>query len=228
MGVVRNCLNSHVNHPTFVNECTSFFTSHKNVFEKILIKGKFVQEIAKDVASELDQVLDDGDRGLKLVLDTGIPISKYKQVAELNKVKNTKTGEWEQFSYAGVRFPNFFPSYEKVQEKYNEYKKQVHIEEVKDCGGHAAQWPLVEWLESMLTSPFYSKFLKPKRSKEGLRKFEIIIRGDGLKANGTKSCFLLATLGNFDVLSKCVLFNSVVNFAQVDEKDTDNVRKAFK
>ena len=73
----------------------------------------------------------------------------------------------------------------------------------------ADKWDIEEWLRWVYTHNFFSQFLQdPLHAK-------IVIRGDGLPVGGRKACFLLATVLNFGLLSKCVAFNFVINLAEV-------------
>lgn len=232
MGVFHEVLRQY-GEEAFTDECVSFFEHKHQLLGKVVNSvsdGKIATNIVKEAFKQVEQVLDDPTRGLKLLLEGGIPISRYEALSDLNKFKNPVTGVWEPLVINKAIFPNLFPSKTKVKQLYKEYKKEVNIKPITGIDFNAAHWKLDEWLEFMLTSPLYSPLIKKQGfcRKNGEIEYEVIIRGDGLKACGHKSCFLLATLGNFDILSKCVLFNSIVNFAQVSEKDFDRTRAAFR
>lgn len=234
MGVLKTVLENHVEDAAFVPECAEFFARHTEVLEDIVMKtkgGQIITNVVQAAFEEVGQALNDPDRGVKLVIDTGMPMNKYQQLSELNQFKNPDTGEWEALKVCGATFPNIHPSFGKVKERYKFYKDQFNIEPVQcfdedGTSNHAAHWQLDQWLEYIVTSPFYSGFIPRKTGQEPV--YEVIIREDGLKMLKHKSCFLLATLGNFGIFSKCVLFNSIVNFAQVSEKETAKIRQTFR
>ncbi len=58
-------------------------------------------------------------------------------------------------------------------------------------------------------------------------KLKIIVRGDGIPVGGRHASFIVATLGNFDVLSKCIGFNFPINIVEVNEKHQEDVREIF-
>jgi hypothetical protein len=78
-----------------------------------------------------------------------------------------------------------------------------------------------EWLEFVYTSPFFWLFISDPLN------CELIVRGDGLPLRGGLASFLLITLGNFGVLSKCILFNFVINLASIGEKFVEKLKQAF-
>lgn len=85
----------------------------------------------------------------------------------------------------------------------------------------AAAWRVDKWLNYVTKSPFYSLFIEDPNN------LEIILRGDGFKAGKQPYTFLLTSLGNFGILSKCVLFNFVINLAAVEESSVEDLRTAF-
>ena len=104
---------------------------------------------------------------------------------------------------------------------------ELDIEHVADCDTSAAAWKLDHWLQFVLKSPFYTKYL-PRNQPANNKTIELIICGDGLKTGSAPHTFLLATLGDFGVLSKCILFNFVVNLVAASEKEPDILRQAFR
>lgn len=229
MGVLFDALHVCSANPNFIPECVQFFNSRTDILTDIVKQtkgGEYEKSYIKEVFAEVEGKLNDPDRGVKLIMDAGIPISKYKVLADLNKVQNEDTGEWEAFKVRGVSVPHILPSNNTVKSRYKSYRDNFDIKPVPDLDFHAGEWRLDDWLEKTLHSPLYSQFIPRKNGDYDV--LEVIIRGDRLLACGHKSCFLLATLGNFGPFSKCVVFNSVVNFAQVDEKDIARTCAAFK
>lgn len=90
-------------------------------------------------------------------------------------------------------------------------RDSLDIEEVA-CGVKAAHWKVDKWLDFVLSSRFYKQFYCFTEGDEA----ELIIRGDGFKSGNQHRTFLLATLGNFGLLSKCVLFNFVINLCETN------------
>lgn len=202
--------------PEFENECISFFNNNPKWFDRIAsqVQGDCLKSVTSNIFQQLDNKFNDPERGVKLILDLGTPVSKYKQVSDLNKYLNPDTGIWEDLVINNVTFPHIFCSNNSVQAKYSELKKEANIESIKDVDFQGAQWCLDKWLEHMIESPLYG----PLCNKTPLKPYEVIIRGNGVKVSGYASCFLLATLGNFGILNKCVLFNCVVNYGILVKK----------
>lgn len=230
MGVLQDHLWNALNTPEeLVSDCQEFFAHNVDKFEKVLHQlqgGKYVKQFVKNIFEEIKGDFEDPDRGIKAVVDLGIPINKYKVFAEFNKVLHKDTSEWKTKTVHGVPFPNIWPSYNNVWARYKEYRDQVEVRPVSGVDFHAGEWSLNRWLEHMITSPFYKQFL-PSDIKEN--ELEVIIRGDSLKKLKKPTSFLIATLGNFGLLSKSILFNSVVNLAQIsDKKDPECGRKRLR
>ena len=92
---------------------------------------------------------------------------------------------------------------------WKQLKHTINIEHVP-ADFAADEWNVEQWLNWVYTHKHYSQFLQNPQHAE------IIIRGDGLPVGGRKACFLIATLKNYDLLSKCVAFNFVINLAEVN------------
>lgn len=114
--------------------------------------------------------------------------------------------------------PNTWPSYTRVKARWSMCLSQFDIKAIDKT---SSEWKVDNWLHFVLNSPHYSQFLRNTDT------IQIIICGDGLKLLGKPACFLLATLGNFDLLSKCTHFNFVINLALNKETNTEQIREVF-
>ncbi len=83
-------------------------------------------------------------------------------------------------------------------------------------------WSVEKWLQFMFSSKTYFGYMQHPEE------LEIIVRSDGIPVGRRHASFLVATLGNFDVLSKCIGFNFPINIAEVNEKNREDVREAFR
>ena len=140
-------------------------------------------------------------------------------MASFNLIHSSETGKWERGLVGGVHLPNTWPSYTRVKTRWNQYLAQFNIQAIDST---ASEWKIDNWLQFVLNSPHYSQFLTDTDN------IQIIICGDGLKLLGKPACFLIATLGNFGLLSKCTHFNFVINLALNKETDTNEIKEAFK
>ena len=200
-----------------------FSNQHKKLNEVVrnVNGGNFMTKLVRDIFSEVQEQYSDPDRGIKLIIDLGLPVRRYRLMAAFNQFHNKTTQTWDTKKLYGVPIPQTWPSNEKVMARWIQLRDSFSIKSITGLGFYASYWRVDKWLEYILDSPFYSSFITDKQN------LEIIVRGDGFKAGKQPCTFLLVTLGNFGILSKCVVFNFMINFAMKGEKDGEELRRAF-
>lgn len=206
------------------NDLVAFFHTRHNLLDSIVKEvsnGKFLTKVTKDIFKEVGAAYDDPDRGIKAIIDLGIPVRKYREFAQFNTFVDAETNTWSKKKVNGAIIPNTWPSNTKVLKRWANLRDSFEIRTVDEVDYFAAAWRVDKWINYLLKSPFYSLFIEDPDN------LEIIIRGDGFKVGKQPYTFLLASLGNFGMLSKCIIFNFVVNLAAVKESETEDLRTAF-
>jgi hypothetical protein len=211
--------------PAFLPACIEFFSHHSDELLEIFThanKGRLVETFVHDLFGMLKRKFDDPERGVKAIIDLGIPLTRYRQFSEFNSFLNPATQTWEPIYLFGVRFPNIWPSYKKVYGKWEEMKNSLQIRSVPDLDFHAGFWPVDQCLEFVLASPFYSRFFEHKNY------LELLLRGDEFIGLGESDTFFIISFGNFGIYSKCILFNFLINLAFAKETETEKIRAGFR
>lgn len=210
--------------PYFKRDLVSFFSKHPTLLQQIFEEakeGKVQENFIKEVFAEAQELYDDPDRGIKAIIDLRIPFNRYREFASFNQFHDKDENIWGPKKVRGVPLPRTWPSFKKVTKRWKKLKRSFGIRSIPNLAFNASYWRIDKWLEYVITSPFYKAFIeKPEE-------LEVIIRGDGFLAGKDPCTFLLATLGNFGIFSKCVIFNFVLNFAMAGEKDVEKLREAF-
>ncbi len=109
----------------------------------------------------------------------------------------------------GVNLPALWPSNKSFYEEWNTIKEHFNIQLGVDINSPFSSWDINECLKWICNNPFYQPFIQDPEH------LEVIVRGDSAPVGGKKASFLLLTLGNFGLFSKCVSFNFLVNLAEV-------------
>lgn len=224
MVVVQRFLNNELGNPCLKNDLVNFFHTHHDLLDSVVKEvsgGRYLSKVTQGIFQELGSAYDDPDRGIKAIIDLGIPVKKYRQFAQFNTFVDKESNTWKHKRINGVLVPNTWPSNTKVTKRWAELRDSFEIRTVDEVDYFGAAWRVDKWLNYVLASPFYSLFI------ENPNDLEIIIRGDGFKSGKQPYTFLLASLGNFGMLSKCIIFNFVVNLAAVSESSTEDLRTAF-
>ena len=144
------------------------------------------------------------------MLDAGMPISRYQNMSDFNKIQDRETLKWMKDSLP-FKMPTIWPSYGKVKTAWGTYKQQFDINPIERVKG--GEWPICGWWRYVLTCGNYTRHTKQLAHN----KIEVLEQGDGFKTLGGKACFLIASIANFNLLSKCVNFNFLINLALVEE-----------
>lgn len=104
--------------------------------------------------------------------------------------------------------PPLWPSNKAFFEAWDSTKQHFKIKEIKGATP-SASWKISRCIRWICTQPFYQQFIEDPEN------LEVIVRGDSAKIGGKKASFLLLTLRNFGVFSKCPAFNFIVNLTEV-------------
>lgn len=221
---VKSYLDQNAHDACLKQDLISFFSNKHALLNDIVHEvsgGKYLTKVTQEVFKELGDCYKDPDRGIKAIIDLGIPIAKYREMAQFNQFADPETNTWKHKKINGVTIPNTWPSNTTVQQRWAALRNSFGIRSIDGEEYFAAAWRVDKWLDYVLSSPFYSNFIEDPDN------IEIILRGDGFRAGKQDCTFWLATLGNFGMLSKCTVFNFVVNLAFLEEKDISNIRRAF-
>lgn len=209
----------------FIQANIELYKHRNDLLTKLLYavsKGKLIEYHVAKAFKELEKINTNPVRAVKAVLDFGLPASSFRKFASFNKYQNTDN-EWERTKIYNVPVPKQWCSYNEYWKLWASLRDSLAISEVVGCPVEAASWKIDTWLEFILSNSFFSKYIPA-----GTTHLELILRGDGFLGGGSHRTFLLGTLGNFGLLSKCLLFNSVLNVCQCEDKDSDTIATAWK
>lgn len=113
-GKTTTFLNNNYNVPEFVHECAHFFGAHLDLLDQVILEvksGKYLESIIKSTLEDVSSMLDDADRGVYLVLASGMPLNRFQKISSFNLIHNKDTGQWKRGIVGGVNMPNMWPSY---------------------------------------------------------------------------------------------------------------------
>ena len=204
----------------FLNIAFIIYFNNNNCFIRTVDDGRFFRKEVKDIMGQMKEQLQCPFRGVKAVVDLGIPISRYEVLTKPPQVIQDD-GYFGPASIAGVEIPNMWASVKDVKKVIKDLKARFKFFPTGKEGTDACYWDVEDCIKFICRSEVYMEQMQDPHH------LEIIVRGDGLPVGGNHACFLLLTLGNFGILSKCLGFNFPINIAEVDEKNREEVRLAF-
>lgn len=175
----------------------------------------------KEILAETEKILTDPIRAIKVIVDTELPISQYKNLRKPHLVLNPATNKYEPAKVFGVEIPNFYARPGVVEKLWDEYKQLFNIQKTGDPENDSYMVDVEEWLRFIyLSCTYFSCLIDPFN-------LELIVRGDGFPVGDGHAVFMIVTCGNFGGCSKCLGFNFPINLAAISEKNREKVRKAF-
>ena len=119
--------------------------------------------------------------------------------------------ELEEFchpSVHGVPIPNIWASDAAFKETWKEWKETFDFQ-TPTTSFPSSEWSVFDCLRWIYKRKHYARHLKNRECAK------LIVRGDSFVVGGKPASFLILTLLNFGVLSKCIAFNFVINLAEV-------------
>lgn len=112
------------------NDLVHFFHKHHDLLEAVVKEvsgGKFLTKITKEIFEEVGEAYDDPDRGIKAIIDLGIPVKKYREFAQFNTFVDKETNTWSKKRVNGAIIPNTWPSNTKVTQRWAALRDSFEI-----------------------------------------------------------------------------------------------------
>jgi hypothetical protein len=170
----------------------------------------------------MEEMLQQPMRGVKMASDLNLPVGTYPELCKPPLILSDDQKSFIPATLYGIPFPRLFPSDVKFRENWKKVKENFKIEH---CGNESVpngyMWNVNDVLKFITSNEIYSNYISDKEN------LNIIIRGDGGPVGGGHFIFMIMTLDNFGILSKSLEFNFLINLAEVNEKNREEVRAAF-
>lgn len=176
----------------------------------------------KPILKQVQEELSCPFRATKMVTELNLPTSLYPVLAAPPmKAEVHKNGsvEYSQATVEGVPILSLIAPMANFKHLWKSFEQMFPLTET---GKNSFALQLKHAIEFFFKTPAYSQYIADPSN------LEIIIRGDGFPVGGKHAVFLLVTLGNFGIRSKCLAFNLPINVAEIDEKNRPAVKQAFK